>query len=910
MPSNDELKKLATEITRDINMSLKQTGSIPDILSSGPWTINYLNQLRLLAYSPHILQKELKPKKGKPFKHIDDYMGEVCMAFDDVIETAGELNLALTAESAANESMKARVAADQEEQTVDIEFQKYWLEEHKKQLEKGEQRLKKAQRDFNKTSKHSELKVLGFKTLSDIQGFFSGTLGAAVNILKESPNIALTGLQAAGNFGNILSGGGGILSGEDRDSNSGHQAARPNAATLTPDPSLQSADEIESQMSRLRNIFEENLLGVLQSGETEELRDCIVQMKEMNARLIGSSYSQLAAGILQDGIKLGEVVLAIQPTAVIIDPEGQEWKKKLRIWHGQIDDIRGPLLRLRAAAASQVGQGFGNTTSSSPSDLNGITMQSLMEMRKNKLLMMETVMKSSQDSVQRITRQNQATQTKMIQLAHRMKQLNYSKGELEDASKVLSEAIDVLFMIKNGFNKIKNNFEFLAKYIDILVSGNTAARLTYAMEAAKDRMSPGDMLCYQIQARTIVDRVLQMRGHFMFIYDMSKLYSEISQSYIMPCIDHMALLKVSKLNTEDRQEKEKACIDEFTTQCSQEIIKIAQKEMETFQREMTARCEEIREDSRLQGLDKLVFRAHPPAHRLFPVTFEDGEAVYPQFAYPAIPQYIPSHAATALGVGVPILVILLCQIRIRSFWDINNGIIGVLYAQLGSAVFQVMIKWLIGGLRPNFLEVCKPDISKASQPGGNATGLDGTGYGGIMYTYDICTTEMGGSLSNALESFPSGHTTSMFAGMVYLYLYLNAKLKVWSNYHPSMWKLILTYAPVLGATLVGGSLTVDQSHNWYDILAGGLIGTMFGFSSYRMVYASIWDWRFNHIPLHRKMPLEYDLDSFDDGLIATRKAGWGKGRGGKPYGTDKTVRTRYSTSRDGRGVGVPPGEMV
>ncbi|KAJ0383428.1 hypothetical protein COL922a_010510 [Colletotrichum nupharicola] len=59
-----------------------------------------------------------------------DYMGEVCMAFDDVIETAGELNLALTAESgeasgipkfsrrfsdtqtAANERKKARTAVD------------------------------------------------------------------------------------------------------------------------------------------------------------------------------------------------------------------------------------------------------------------------------------------------------------------------------------------------------------------------------------------------------------------------------------------------------------------------------------------------------------------------------------------------------------------------------------------------------------------------------------------------------------------------------------------------------------------------------------------------------------------------------------------------------------------------------
>ncbi|OHE92939.1 PAP2 superfamily protein [Colletotrichum orchidophilum] len=308
----------------------------------------------------------------------------------------------------------------------------------------------------------------------------------------------------------------------------------------------------------------------------------------------------------------------------------------------------------------------------------------------------------------------------------------------------------------------------------------------------------------------------------------------------------------------------------------------------------------------------VVFRAHPPAHRTFPVTFDNGEIVYPQFAYPHIPQYIPSHAATALGIGVPILSILLCQIRVRSFWDINNGIMGLLYSVIGSTVFQVMIKWLIGGLRPNFLEVCQPDITKASQPGGNATGLDGTGYGGIMWTSDVCTREMDGTLSNAMESFPSGHTTAMFSGMVFLYLYLNAKLKVFSNYHPPMWKLILTYAPILLATLVGGSLTVDQSHNWYDVLAGALIGTVFAFSSYRMVYASVWDWRFNHIPLHRKLPLDYDLEIIGSGAVATRKAAWGKMGGKKVSGPENMVgRTRYNTrSRDGRGLGVPRKAMT
>lgn len=48
------------------------------------------------------------------------------------------------------------------------------------------------------------------------------------------------------------------------------------------------------------------------------------------------------------------------------------------------------------------------------------------------------------------------------------------------------------------------------------------------------------------------------------------------------------------------------------------------------------------------------------------------------------------------------------QIRIRSFWDINNAILGLLYSLITAAVFQVFLKWLIGGLRPHFLG--KPNL--------------------------------------------------------------------------------------------------------------------------------------------------------------------------------------------------------
>jgi membrane-associated phospholipid phosphatase len=269
-----------------------------------------------------------------------------------------------------------------------------------------------------------------------------------------------------------------------------------------------------------------------------------------------------------------------------------------------------------------------------------------------------------------------------------------------------------------------------------------------------------------------------------------------------------------------------------------------------------------------------VYMARPAPSRSFPITFQDGEIVFPDFAYPLRNEIVPIWAAALMAFFIPFVVFLICQIRVRSFWDVNNATIGLLYALITAAVFQVFIKWLIGGLRPHFLYVCQPNIPADSRPG--------NGYRQIMYDRKVCTGDEK-EINDSLESMPSGHTTAAFAGFVFLYLYLNAKLKVFANYHPAMWKLIAIYAPILGACLIGGALTIDEYHNWYDILAGAVIGTTMAFSAYRMTYASIWDHRFNHIPLTRHTPFVYGagastFDGFHDAAF-TRKAGWGTHEG-------------------------------
>jgi diacylglycerol diphosphate phosphatase / phosphatidate phosphatase len=131
----------------------------------------------------------------------------------------------------------------------------------------------------------------------------------------------------------------------------------------------------------------------------------------------------------------------------------------------------------------------------------------------------------------------------------------------------------------------------------------------------------------------------------------------------------------------------------------------------------------------------------------------------------------------------------------------------------------------------------------------------------------------------ALESFPSGHTTSSFAAAVFLSLYLNAKLKLLANYQPHFWKLIIVLAPILGATIQGGVLTIDGFHHGHDVVTGAIIGTLFALFAYRMMYAALFDFRFNHIPLskHRGF-LYHDGDGnyasrYD--TVFTHKAGWG-----------------------------------
>jgi membrane-associated phospholipid phosphatase len=55
--------------------------------------------------------------------------------------------------------------------------------------------------------------------------------------------------------------------------------------------------------------------------------------------------------------------------------------------------------------------------------------------------------------------------------------------------------------------------------------------------------------------------------------------------------------------------------------------------------------------------------------------------------------------------------------------------------------------------------------------------------------------------------------------------------------------LILASFPLIFATTICGSLSLDELHNWYDIVFGASIGIISALAAYRTRYAAIWDFR-------------------------------------------------------------------
>lgn len=116
----------------------------------------------------------------------------------------------------------------------------------------------------------------------------------------------------------------------------------------------------------------------------------------------------------------------------------------------------------------------------------------------------------------------------------------------------------------------------------------------------------------------------------------------------------------------------------------------------------------------------------------------------------------------------------------RKFWEWNTGWMGLgLSYALAFFITQGM-KNLFGRARPDMLDRCQPDmglesIQRNTVAGGYAANFDPRW---VLVSAAICTQTDQSLLDDGFRSFPSGHSSASWSGLLYLALFLCSKFSI------------------------------------------------------------------------------------------------------------------------------------
>ncbi|KAK1457960.1 PAP2 superfamily protein [Colletotrichum cuscutae] len=313
---------------------------------------------------------------------------------------------------------------------------------------------------------------------------------------------------------------------------------------------------------------------------------------------------------------------------------------------------------------------------------------------------------------------------------------------------------------------------------------------------------------------------------------------------------------------------------------------------------------------------------------------------------------VPMWLAAIIAVAGPIIVIAAVCLTLvpgntvpkgtpksliwkRKLWELHVGYLGLALAHVGAFFITNGMKNMFGKPRPDLLSRCQPDLANIQKyiVGGtsaNITGLTGAAGFGQLVSAAICTNTDSHTLNDGFRSYPSGHSSSAAAGLIYLSLFLASKFavtlpfvasdngadshsafpsrikKAGSGYEevglgesgslnpdsttaarnlaehnkvvtavrrqaaaPPIYLLTIVVIPWFASIFIAGSRWFDFRHHGFDILFGYMIG----------IFTSIFAFRYYHLPITQGAGWAWGPRSHD-------KAWW-SGVGSYSYATDK-----------------------
>lgn len=285
-------------------------------------------------------------------------------------------------------------------------------------------------------------------------------------------------------------------------------------------------------------------------------------------------------------------------------------------------------------------------------------------------------------------------------------------------------------------------------------------------------------------------------------------------------------------------------------------------------------------------------------------------------SYPYTEESIKTWILIVVGLIAPgIIIFFICLVLVpgptatantsrrliwsRKAWEWNAGWLGLALALATAFTTTQGAKLVFGKPRPHLLSVCRPDLNAIAD---HAVGSYASGFNAewVLVSASICQQTDTGLLNDGFKSFPSGHASFSWAGLLYLALYLCSKFAITIPYlsqypysqnpaytavesqqssalplhngdtehktvngmaendrnivairnqaaAPPTWTIVLVMIPIFVAIYICSTRYAEFYHFGWDLLAGSLIGIVSAYCSFRMYHLPIargagWAW--------------------------------------------------------------------
>uniref|UniRef100_A0A0M3IR46 AcidPPc domain-containing protein n=1 Tax=Ascaris lumbricoides TaxID=6252 RepID=A0A0M3IR46_ASCLU len=213
-----------------------------------------------------------------------------------------------------------------------------------------------------------------------------------------------------------------------------------------------------------------------------------------------------------------------------------------------------------------------------------------------------------------------------------------------------------------------------------------------------------------------------------------------------------------------------------------------------------------------------------PYHRGF---YCDDETI----RLPYVESIIPTYALVISLLTIPAIIIVLtevyrssCVIELYSWKGYNIGPIFAnsfkfygyhLLALLISLSMMQATKYFTGRLRPNFIDVCKPDIA-----------LDVCNDHTYINNYKCFGTDLK-KIRDGRMSFFSGHAALALTAATFLVIYLHSRIP--RKHSVVVLRSIIQITIVCVGFYIGFTRIIDNKHHWTDVVVGYIVGVVVGY---------------------------------------------------------------------------------